>query len=149
MSEDEKYSPIYNRQGRRNVNALPDPEFKNGVRAAIQAVENVRLFAQTEEAAGQLQELHRLLVKLYDMPGTPESRLFALNRIMLERDRQEVKWGPQHHDRARWYSILGEENGEVAEAINENNKGKGMYDNEVTHVAAVATNMLEDWYKQG
>lgn len=40
-------------------------------------------------------------------------------KIQAEMDRQLVKWGIQKHDSLMWISILTEELGEVAKAINE------------------------------
>lgn len=43
----------------------------------------------------------------------------VLDEISAERDRQDEKWGPQHHDLAFWMSILGEEVGEAFKALND------------------------------
>ena len=43
-----------------------------------------------------------------------------INAVMNERIRQEAKWGPQHHSKEKWLTILTEEVGEVARAILEN-----------------------------
>lgn len=43
-----------------------------------------------------------------------------LDEVRHERRKQEVKWGPQHHTKEKWFVILGEEVGEVANAILEN-----------------------------
>ncbi len=43
-----------------------------------------------------------------------------LDEVMLERMRQEAKWGSQAHNPDRWNTILTEEVGEVARAILEN-----------------------------
>lgn len=74
----------------------------------------------------------------------------AINDILKERRRQDKKWGEQNHEPPLWTGILGEEYGELCEAINEtvfNNKSElGGYDNmytEATHVAAVALGFLE------
>ena len=40
-----------------------------------------------------------------------------LKEIETERLRQEAKWGPQNHSPEKWFTILGEEVGEVANAI--------------------------------
>jgi len=42
------------------------------------------------------------------------------NGVINERYRQEEKWGPQHHSKEKWLTILTEEVGEVARAILEN-----------------------------
>lgn len=38
--------------------------------------------------------------------------------VSKERERQEVKWGEQNHQPAPWLSILMEEVGELASAVN-------------------------------
>jgi len=73
--------------------------------------------------------------------------------VLTERQRQDTKWGEQNHPPHYWTGILGEEYGELCEAINETvfNNGpterpKGGYDNmrkEAIHVAAVAVGFLE------
>ena len=70
--------------------------------------------------------------------------------VVAERDRQDKKWGEQNHMPPLWTSILGEEFGELCEAINEtafdNGSDKGGYENmktEAIHVAAVAIGFLE------
>lgn len=71
-------------------------------------------------------------------------------RVLAERNRQDCKWGEQNHPIEKWVPILGEEFGELCEAINEtvfdNNSDKGGYENvrnEAIHVAAVAVGFLE------
>ena len=45
----------------------------------------------------------------------------ALIRIIYEeRNRQDIKWGEQHHTNLFWLGILIEEIGEIAKAILEN-----------------------------
>lgn len=41
--------------------------------------------------------------------------------VRMERIKQDVKWGEQNHNDLKWLSILGEEFGEVARAVNEDN----------------------------
>lgn len=82
-----------------------------------------------------------------------DEQLNAINEIVSERDRQDNKWGQQNHQPQFWTGILGEEFGELCEAVNEtvfNNgehaKPKGGYENmrkEAIHVAAVAVGFLE------
>lgn len=43
----------------------------------------------------------------------------AQAKVYAERRRQDAKWGNQHHTCAEWLSILLEEVGETAQAINE------------------------------
>lgn len=74
----------------------------------------------------------------------------AILEILAERNRQDLKWGEQNHVMEKWVPILGEEFGELCEAINEtifeNGSDKGGYENirkEAIHVAAVAVGFLE------
>jgi NTP pyrophosphatase (non-canonical NTP hydrolase) len=74
----------------------------------------------------------------------------AILEILAERNRQDLKWGEQNHAIEKWTPILGEEFGELCEAINEtifdNGSDKGGYENvrkEAIHVAAVAVGFLE------
>jgi NTP pyrophosphatase (non-canonical NTP hydrolase) len=74
----------------------------------------------------------------------------VLKEVIKERQRQDAKWGEQNHFPQYWTGILGEEYGELCEAINEtvfdNGSEKGGYENmkrEAIHVAAVAVGFLE------
>lgn len=77
----------------------------------------------------------------------------AIQSVMSERQRQDAKWGEQNHEPQFWVGILGEEFGELCQAINEtvfNNgpteKEKGGYANmraEAVQVAAVAVSFIE------
>lgn len=74
----------------------------------------------------------------------------AISSVLDERKRQDEKWGQQDHDASLWLGILGEEFGELCEAVNEtvfdNGTDKGGFDNmyiEATHCAAVAVGFLE------
>lgn len=40
----------------------------------------------------------------------------VLREVRAERYRQNIKWGPQHHDIQTWLTILMEEVGEAAQA---------------------------------
>lgn len=65
----------------------------------------------------------------------------VLTAIQAERDRQDDRWGEQHHGPDGWLAILIEEVGEVARAILE---GRGtQYHDELVQVAAVAIAALE------
>jgi NTP pyrophosphatase (non-canonical NTP hydrolase) len=86
-----------------------------------------------------------------------------IQSVLDERERQDSKWGEQNHFPQFWTGILGEEYGELCEAINEtvfdNVSDKGGYQNmrkEAIHVAAVAIGFLEclernkeDWLSFG
>lgn len=43
----------------------------------------------------------------------------AINSVIKELERQDKKWGEQNHHPSIWLGILGEEFGELAQAINE------------------------------
>lgn len=42
-----------------------------------------------------------------------------INNVIAERNRQDKKWGEQNHFPERWATIIGEEYGEMCQAINE------------------------------
>lgn len=73
--------------------------------------------------------------------------------VEAERERQDMKWGQQNHEPQYWMGILGEEFGELCQAVNETvfNNGpeertKGGYNNmrtEAVQVAAVAVAFVE------
>ncbi|OQB15743.1 MAG: hypothetical protein BWY15_00456 [Firmicutes bacterium ADurb.Bin193] len=77
----------------------------------------------------------------------------VLKAIKTERKRQDDKWGDQSGNHPfEWMSILGEEFGELCEAVNETcfhnptHPEKGGLDKiykEAIHVAAVATALAE------
>lgn len=78
----------------------------------------------------------------------------ALSLVRAERDRQMAKWGDQSGNHPfSWMSILGEEYGELCEAINEtcfqtehtkpDRGGHEAIQREAVHVAAVAVAILE------
>lgn len=77
----------------------------------------------------------------------------VLEDVRLERVRQNKKWGEQNHTADRFYVILGEEFGEVGEAILDMDRPsdatRQQYRTELLHVAAVAVQMVEnldrDW----
>lgn len=75
----------------------------------------------------------------------------AIKEIVTERERQDKKWGIQTHDPIEWFSILGEEYGEVAQEVNRNYFGEKSLDDyrkEMVQVAAVALAALEDMERQ-
>lgn len=77
------------------------------------------------------------------------SQKSILKEIADERKRQDTTWGVQDHDMADWYTILGEEFGEVGKAICESKlQGMGQPERirlELVQVAAVAVSMLESF----
>ncbi len=71
------------------------------------------------------------------------------SRILLERARQDEKWGKareRNQTKRQWLTILMEEVGEVAEAILEGDDAN--YPVELVQVAAVCVAALEDWAAQ-
>ncbi|MNM10450.1 hypothetical protein D3C81_205780 [compost metagenome] len=97
---------------------------------------------RTENTDEQLQKL-AIMLGLTD----------AIDSVLNERTRQDAKWGEQNHEPMSWMGILGEEFGELCEAVNEThfNNGpearkKGGYLNmraEAVQVAAVAISFIE------
>jgi hypothetical protein len=75
----------------------------------------------------------------------------VLEDIWAERERQNQKWGIQRHEMGTWLSILGEEYGEVCQAVQgylnlvsfKEGSDKGDPYTECIHVAAVAGAMAE------
>lgn len=66
----------------------------------------------------------------------------VIKEILREMQRQNEKWGEQHHDPAIWLAILTEEVGEVAESVlKEDRLG---YKLELVQVAAVAIQAILD-----
>lgn len=70
--------------------------------------------------------------------------------VIIERERQDSKWGLQRHDWGKWLGILGEEYGEVCQAINrihfptdaKTTDADDLYE-ELIQVAAVAVAIAE------
>jgi NTP pyrophosphatase (non-canonical NTP hydrolase) len=76
-----------------------------------------------------------------------------IDLILAERKSQDDKWGEQDHDLATWCLILGEEVGEVNQAVLENRFDSPKYSIddvklELIQVAAVAVSMLESINRQ-
>lgn len=75
-------------------------------------------------------------------------RSSVMEDVDKERNRQDEKWGVQRHDMGTWLTILVEEVGEVAQAM-QTNKGWGKQSDannlyqELIHVAAVAVSIAE------
>ena len=77
----------------------------------------------------------------------------AINRVVEERSRQSALWGEQSNNSLyEWMSILGEEYGELCEAVNETcfknprhpeRGGRGKIIKEAVQVAAVAVAIVE------
>ena len=75
----------------------------------------------------------------------------ATKLVLQERERQDAKWGyPQNNTPFEWVSILTEEVGEFAQAVNDgylgHNPTKEQLENIITeakHVSAVALSIIE------
>lgn len=65
-----------------------------------------------------------------------------IDEIVLERKRQDEKWGVQKHELPFWMTILGEEFGEVCAAIQDETYTRVR--EELIQVAAVAVAAIED-----
>ena len=52
---------------------------------------------------------------------TPEMqrKVDIFHKVLVERKRQDVKWGPQSHLDLKWFTVMTEEFGEVAKCLNE------------------------------
>lgn len=74
-------------------------------------------------------------------PLNAEITSAVLGEVLVERVRQQVKWGEQNHNAPLWFAILGEEVGEVANAFLERDMAN--YRTELIQVAAVAVAMVE------
>lgn len=99
-------------------------------------------FGSTIDAATRLQTA---LGALWEDAALPHvSTVF--DAIRVERERQYAKWGEQNHDPYTWLAILGEEHGELAQAILHDTFGgnaAGTMRKELVEVAAVAVQWLE------
>lgn len=84
--------------------------------------------------------------------------------IQAERDRQDIKWGPQNHSQIIWLGILAEEFGELAKEVNELHfrptdhiqapgcfvvEQKKILEAELIQTAAVCVAMLESLWRNG
>lgn len=78
-----------------------------------------------------------------------ETTMLEVNeQVLVERERQNDKWGRQNHDKGMWLTILVEEIGEVAQAMQQGissskeTDADNLYE-ELIHVAAVASAFAE------
>jgi len=70
----------------------------------------------------------------------------VLEDVFEERRAQLAKWGEQTHSPAAWYTVLGEEFGEIGHAINEGDLPN--YREELIQTAAVCVAMVESIDRQ-
>ncbi|MGF9913709.1 hypothetical protein ABEX47_03240 [Paenibacillus ehimensis] len=139
-----KYNAIYNLVKEWGLQGIT-PEKAQELLAADKSANNrIPSISSAFDKLGPVIELLSDLAQL----KTP-----ALQSVIEERQRQNAKWGEQNHPLAAWVSILGEEYGELCEAVNETifNNGpeareKGGHANiraEAVQVAAVAVQLVE------
>jgi hypothetical protein len=74
----------------------------------------------------------------------------ALNAVVEERKKQDIKWGIQDHDAGKWILILQEEIGEFSQRtldnqFSNNDIGCPFTRDELVQVASVALAMLESY----
>lgn len=97
------------------------------------------------DGSGQcIGHLGEVLARLNVLRSQPMQ--LALADVMLERSRQQEKWGEQDHDPMTWLAILGEEVGEACEAALHTKFGgpaAGKLRLEMIQVAAVAVQIIE------
>jgi NTP pyrophosphatase (non-canonical NTP hydrolase) len=111
---------------------------------------------QIDQLLQENTELKRAVAgwaRQYDDLETSIPQAVALSDVIAERARQDAKWGQQNHEPVYWLGILGEEYGELCEAINETvfdngpeARAKGGYENmraEAVQLAAVAVAFVE------
>jgi len=102
---------------------------------------------------GNNEIANELFAVLQDIRYLNDAPYDAIDAVLAERQRQDAKWGQQNHDPVYWLGILGEEFGELCQAINETvfdngpeERKKGGYTNmraEAVQVAAVAVAFVE------
>lgn len=112
---------------------------------SISCVESDGLPCKTDDPSGfqcPIGEVNTMKL----IPGTM-TRRDILQDINKERARQDGKWGfPQNNNLAEWGIILGEEVGEVMQAMNEvrfRNEDTAHLLEELIQVAAVAVSIIE------
>lgn len=122
---------------------------------------------QRDNLEARLEKAEELITKQHNRwiaagmggenPGNSRQRaMLAVNR---ERNRQEELWGEQNHPPALWLGILGEEFGELCQAVTETvfdngseKRKNGGVENmlrEACQVAAVAVSLMECLMKSG
>lgn len=122
---------------------------------SITEYDSLEQLLKTDTEASVITKHWNVLLGLYPFMGQPKemNQNPALQSVISERQRQDEKWGQQNHELMAWMGILGEEFGELCQAVNEthfNNgpeeRAKGGYANmraEAVQVAAVAVQFIE------
>lgn len=139
MDEKKKLSDAEIADIRRRVEANYQPQQETGEPIVLGLVDFDRLLnhiAAMKAEHDELVEAADLLIEEKD------EQLRAFRLIEEEINRQNAKWGDQSgHPMPVWYTILGEEVGEVAQAILQQKPDECL--KELVQVAAVAVQMLQ------
>ncbi|MCY9198086.1 hypothetical protein MOE86_15515 [Bacillus atrophaeus] len=95
------------------------------------------------------RELEEICQRVPEIVGRYTKLMLHVNdQVLIERTAQHEKWGQQRHNYGDWLMILGEEFGEVCEAM-QRNKGWGKKTDavdlhkELVQLAAVASAIAE------
>lgn len=120
------------------------------LRIGAATAEDLNLISLAGILRNAADEIERLRSKEMLVPDTLQN---AIASVVAERRRQDAKWGEQNHIPALWMPILGEEYGELCQAVLETHfdngpelRAKGGYENmraEAVQVAAVAVAFVE------
>ncbi len=106
----------------------------------------IRSDAPPAVAAVQLQVALDELRLVLPPAAPPDHQACVFDAIRTERERQNATWGEQNHDAYTWLTILGEEFGELSQAILHatfGGKAAGTLLNELVHVVTVGVQWLE------
>lgn len=99
-------------------------------------------------AAGGTPEKERQVIVVHEIIGRAMAggHSVSLQAVLDERRRQDAKWGEQNHPLPTWLMILGEEVGELSQAVLHQTFGgpqAGNVRSEAVQVAAVGMAMVE------
>ena len=73
------------------------------------------------------------------------NRGVIIEKVILERMKQDKKWGIQHHDHLYWKAIVDEEMGEVSKHLIADTRNINLAKEELIQVIASCFAWLEDW----
>lgn len=106
----------------------------------------VEFLCSTGLPEGTAKRVHLAIVCAESKVYAEGSMKAALEAVIRERERQNLKWGEQNHDPITWSTILSEENGEFAQAALHDKFGgpaaAGLRE-EAVQCAAVAIQIVE------
>lgn len=127
------------------------------IEEAIEALSLLKIFDAPSLNEAVKMAVAALRAQADTPPNDPLTRR-ALDMVRAERERQYTLWGSQNgRSLFEWMSILGEEYGELCEAVNEtllesaSHPDRGGLENvvkEATQVAAVAVQIIEAAYRR-